>query len=112
MRNMVEKILTGYGMELSLEQEGVVASCHGFFQPIYDTSLQNRNLNLEELGRYGGGKYQIMVPPYVKFDVGGRVLAQGQWYVVRAMELVCGGSESVYRWGLLVKEGAGDGDIS
>lgn len=112
MRGMVEKIMVGQGQEIGLEQEGVVANCHGFFQPVHGTSLQQLKLDVGDLGRVPGGTYEIMVASHVEFEVGTRACVHGIWYVVRAMEVIYGGDEPVYRWGLLVKEGAVDGDIS
>ncbi len=112
MNRMVGKILSGYGQEIQVEQEGAVAICHGFFQPVHETSLQHLELDMAEFGRIPGGKYQIMVPPDVMLDVGTRIGVGNGWYVVRATERIYGGKTALYMWGLLVKEGRDDGDIS
>lgn len=112
MKQMIGKIMGNYGLELKLETEGVVAVCHGFFQPAHENSLQRLELSVEELGRNPSGKYEIMVPPEMDMDVGIRVYAQGWWYVVRGTEIIYGGNVPLYRWGLLVREGLEDGDIS
>ena len=108
MRNMVEKILKGYGMAITLQRSGEAFPVRGFFQPVRSKSWQYLEGNYSPLGEIPRGQYVYIGPTEPKAEAGDTLTVEGKDYWLRRSELICDANGPVYCWGMCVEKGGED----
>lgn len=108
VRQMIDKILETYGVEMMLKQENVELRFHAFFQPVRSKSWQYLEGNYSPLGEVPRGQYVYIGPASLLLDVGDTLCVGGKEYMLRRVEPVHYGEETAYHWGMCVEKGGED----
>lgn len=108
MRQMVEKILRGYGTAVTLTHGKTEHSIRAFFQPVRSKSWQYLEGDYSPLGEIPRGQY-VYIGPVLPEAAAGDTLKIGQRsYWLRRAELIHDANGPVYCWGLCVEKGGED----
>jgi len=108
MRQMIEKILNCYGVELVLLSGQEKQTIRGFMQPV---TGKNENLSCIEmmpLGKEDDGRFVFIGPVEPGAGPGDQLLRGEEAFILRRSEIVDGVGGPAYRWGLCVRKGAED----
>ena len=108
MKRMLDKILKGYGREITLCRAGEEIAVYGFFQP--DTGRTDRLSVVQagHLGREDRMRYSYYGPAEYPVEDGDELVADGKSYLVRSGQVQYAGETPVYCWGLCVEKGGED----
>ncbi len=108
MRNMVDKLLKQYGMEMTLSREEMEKQVWGFFQTVQSRSFQNMVRRDSPFGTVSRGQYVYIGSAGETLNEGDTLTVAGREYVVQRWEPYYYAGEAVYIWGLCCQKGGGD----
>ena len=108
MRQMIEKILNGYGSAVTLLHQDSTFEIRAFFQPVRSKSWQNLTNVATPLGEVPRGQYVYIGPAETDVQQGDLLTIGGGKYIFRRVEPYWYGDEKVYIWGLCVEKGVND----
>ena len=108
MRSMVSKILSQYGIGLTLSKNGTDHEIRAFFQPVRSKSWQYLEGNYSPLGEIPRGQYLYIGPVDPAAQAGDLVTVADKDYWLRRTELIRDADEAVYCWGICVEKGGED----
>lgn len=105
---MVEKILTGYGREMTLRLGSGEYTVRGFFQSVTGKNEGLARLDPGPLGLISGMRYVYIGPAEPSVGEGDVLEVDGKKYRVRNAALVEGAGSPVYTWAMCVEKGRED----
>lgn len=108
MRETVEKVMAGYGTDMTLTRADGTKTVRGFFQAVNSKSWQSMESEATLLGEISRGQYVYMGPAAVEISEGDTLALGEKTYLFRRVEKYYYGNEPVYRWGLCVEKGVND----
>ena len=108
MRQMIEKILNGYGSAVTLLHQDSTFEIRAFFQPVRSKSWQYLEGNYSPLGEIPRGQYVYIGPVEPKANAGDTLIVDAKAYWLRRTELVRDSEGPVYCWGMCVEKGGED----
>lgn len=108
MRNMVEKVMTQYGTDMTITSGAERKTVRGFFRAVNSKSWQSMESEATLLGEISRGQYAYIGPVGVTVKEGDTVTLGERNYLFRRVEPYYYGNEAVYQWGLCVEKGVND----
>ena len=108
MRKIVEKILSQYGTDMTLSQNGESKTVRGFFRAVNAKSWQSMESEATLLGEISRGQYTYIGPVSGGAREGDTLTLGERAYLFRRVEPYYYGNEAVYQWGLCVEKGVND----
>ena len=109
MRELLDAILTGYGSTMTvLREDGTQVSVKAFLQPVSGKSWQNMQTAVRNLGEIAPGQFVYIGPAQTAISESDRILLGGERYQMRRAEMLRLADETLYVWGLAVKDGGDD----
>ena len=109
MRELLDAILTGYGSTMSvLREDGSQESVRAFLQPVSSKSWQNMRAAVRSLGEIAPGQFVYIGPAQTAISESDRIVLNGERYQMRRAEVLQLADETLYVWGLAVKDGGDD----
>jgi hypothetical protein len=109
MRELMERAMEQYGVEITIQKEGEEVRLRAFFQPSRSKARQNMEREWSPLGAIPGGQYVYIGPAKYALQAGDTLLVGEAAYTVQRMEQICSNGELLYLWGLCQKKGGDDG---
>ena len=104
MRQAVEKVMAGYGTDMTIVSGAEERTVRGFFRAVNSKSWQNMESVASLLGEISRGQYAYIGP----VDGGvreGDILSLGEkTYLFRRVEAYYFGGQALYQWGLCVEK--------
>lgn len=109
MKELLDAILTGYGSTVTiLYEDDTQVTVRAFLQPVSAKGWQNMQAAVKNLGEIAPGQFVYIGPAEKPLSDRDRLLCAGQRYQVRRAEVLQLADESLYVWGLAVKDGGDD----
>lgn len=108
VRRMMETIISSYGQQLTLIQNGMHSTFRAFFQPARSKTWQNMHLEMSPLGITPRGQYVYIGPVTPEVNRGDILLVLGKRYRIQRSEVFQDQHGPIYRWGLCMEEGDED----
>lgn len=108
MRRIFERIFKKYGALITLRGEEGDQKVYGIMQHTGSLGWQNMQPVFSPLGEVLRGQYLLLLPMEPALQKGDMFSRGDVWYVIRRIESVWHGKETVYRW-CLCEEGGETG---
>ncbi len=105
MRTTIEKILRLYGKGMLLRHEGREYPVEAFWQVAIGKTERHANLQPGIIGLEDKTRYIYIGPMEPVAAAGDTVVVDGKEFLVRDAQVIYGGSEGVYRWGICAEKG-------
>ena len=102
---MVEKILTGYGREMTLRRGGAEQSIRGFFQSVTGKAQRLAEVQPGVLGVESRKQFIYIGPVEPEVLTDDTLAVDGRDYTVRSVQRVESGNGPVYTWAMCVEKG-------
>ncbi len=106
MRSMVEKILRGYGREVTLCHNGEKRSARVFLQLSARNAQQHASFHPGIAGMEEVKYYTYIGPVWPEAVAGDEIIAGEKHYILRSAETIYGAGKGIYIWGICVEKGA------
>ena len=108
MRRMVEKMMNGYGREMTVVQGESQTVVRGFFQPVTGKVERLALPEMGALGRESRERFIYIGPAEPELKTGNTVEVAGKSYHVRSADVIWGNGQPVYCWAMCVEKGGED----
>lgn len=109
MKELLDAILAGYGSAMTiLHEDGTQIPVRAFLQPVTGKSWQNMQTAVRSLGQIAPGQFVYIGPAQTAVSENDRLLLGAERYQMRRAEMLRLADETLYVWGLAVKDGGDD----
>ncbi len=108
MTEMIKKVLSEYGTDLSVIRDENSRTVRGFFRAVNSKSWQSMESEASLLGEITRGQYAYLGPADAGIREGDTIALGEKNYLVRRTELYYWKNQPVYQWGLCVEKGVND----
>ena len=108
MANVVEKVLSKYGRNITVERGTDRIVFRGYFHHTGSKDWHNMEKAYTVLGQIPRGQYMVLAPTWVNLYMGDVIRLDGRRYSVRRSEDEKFGDFPLYTWALCVELGRED----
>lgn len=111
MKRAILRLIARYGRAVTLHLPQGTQTMHAMLRPVTSKSIASMHREMDELGYLPHGMYLLLAPPNCPLEQAQWVECGGEMYLPRRVERLTLAEEEYYIWGLLTKEGTGDGEL-
>ena len=108
MQQMIQKVLTDHGTDLTITGVEGTKILRGFFRAVNSKSWQSMESEANLLGEITRGQYAYIGPADGGVREGDTLSLGEKNYLFRRVELYYYGNQALYQWGLCVEKGVND----